>query len=80
MQRTPAATTVEQLRRGSPWCCVVCERCLHRWAIASVPLIIGWGADTSSDMLRRSGSARICDRKGATLTAARLFKSTPAQV
>ena len=40
MKHTPAAPTLEQLRRGHPWCWVVCERCLHRRPVAFVPLII----------------------------------------
>jgi hypothetical protein len=44
------APTLEQLRRGTPWCWVVCERCLHRRAIAFVPFIIRWGPEASSDM------------------------------
>ena len=29
-ERAPAAPTLEQLRRGTPWCWVVSEHCLHR--------------------------------------------------
>jgi hypothetical protein len=59
--------TLEQLRRGTPWCWVVCEGCLHRTAVAFVPLIIRWGPDASSDILRRSAHCTRCGRKGAVL-------------
>jgi hypothetical protein len=32
---------------------VYCERCLHHAPVAFVPLMIRWGADASSDRLRR---------------------------
>ena len=45
MERAPSPNpTLEQLRRGTPWCWVVCERCLHRKPVAFVPLIIRLGA------------------------------------
>jgi hypothetical protein len=45
MKPAPPAPTLEQLRRGHPWCWVVYQRCLHRRPVAFVPLIIRWGAD-----------------------------------
>ena len=59
--------TLEQLRRGTPWCWVVCEYCMHRKPVAFVPFIIRWGPDASSDMLRRSARCTKCGRKGAAL-------------
>jgi hypothetical protein len=59
--------TLEQLRHGTPWCWVVCERCLHRTLVTLVPFIICWGSDSSSDMLRRSPRCTKCGRKGAVL-------------
>ena len=35
--------------------------------MALAPLIIRWGADASSDVLRRSARCSRCGRKGATL-------------
>jgi hypothetical protein len=35
--------------------------------MAIAPLIIRWGSDASSDMLRRSARCSKCDHKGATL-------------
>jgi hypothetical protein len=59
--------TLEQLRRGTPWCWVVCEHCMHRKAVAFVPFIIRWGPDASSDLLRQSARCTKCGRKGAAL-------------
>jgi len=67
MKPTPPAPTLEQLRRGHPWCWVVCERCLHRRPVAFVPLIIRWGPDASSNLIRRSARCTECGGKGATL-------------
>jgi hypothetical protein len=44
MKHEAPAPTLEELRRGHPWCWVVSERCMHRKAVAFVPLIIRWGA------------------------------------
>jgi hypothetical protein len=66
MERPPTPT-LEQLRRGTPWCWVVCENCMHPKPVAFVPFIIRWGPDASSDMLRRSARCTKCGRKGAAL-------------
>jgi hypothetical protein len=52
--------TLEQLRRTSCWWWVHCEnsRCLHTTPMALTPLIIRWGADASSDRLRRQGDVQ----------------------
>jgi len=57
----------EELRRDSPWCWVVCKRCLHRRPVAFVPLIIRWAPDASSGLLRRSACCAKCGAKGAAL-------------
>ena len=67
MKPRPPVPTLEQLRRGHPWCWVVCERCLHRRPVAFVPLIIRWGPDASSNLIRRSARCTVCGGKGATL-------------
>ena len=61
--------TLEQLRRSSCWWWVYCEnsRCLHTTPMALTPLIIRWGAEASSDVLRRSARCARCGRRGATL-------------
>jgi hypothetical protein len=74
MERAPAVPTLEQLRRGTPWCWVVCEQCFHRRPVAFVPLIIRWGPDASSDMLRWSARCTKCGRKGAVLRYRRPIK------
>jgi hypothetical protein len=58
--------TLGQLHR-SHWTWVCCEKCLHRAPMALVPLIIRWGAETSSDRLRQSARCTKCGYKGATL-------------
>jgi hypothetical protein len=59
--------TLDQLRRSTPWCWVVCEHCMHRTPVAFVPLIIRWRLDASSDVLRCSARCTRCGRKGAVL-------------
>jgi hypothetical protein len=46
---------------------VYCEKCLHHAPMALVPLMIRWGADTSSDRLRQSARCTKCGHRGATL-------------
>jgi hypothetical protein len=46
---------------------VYCEKCLHHAPKALVPLIIRWGADTSSDRLRERARCTKCGHRGATL-------------
>jgi hypothetical protein len=60
MRNNPPAPTLEQLRLGHPWTWVVCERCKRRWPVALVPLIIRWGPEASSDLLRRSAHCTRC--------------------
>ena len=62
----PVATLAD-LRRVTPWLWVHCERCQHRSPAALVPLIIRWGADASSDVLRRCARCTRCGRKGASI-------------
>jgi hypothetical protein len=54
MKPEPPRPILEQLRRATPWCWVVCEHSMHRRPLAFLPFIIRWGPDASSDMLRRS--------------------------
>jgi len=49
------------------WCWLRCDACGHRVAVALVPFIIRWGADASSDVLRRNARCSVCGRRGATL-------------
>jgi hypothetical protein len=59
--------TLAELRQHSAWFWVYCDKCSHRAPVAFVPLIIQWGADASSDKLRRSAKCSECGHKGATL-------------
>jgi hypothetical protein len=43
MKPEPPRPTLEQLRRGTPWCWVLCEHCMHRAPVAFVPFNIRWG-------------------------------------
>ena len=54
------------------WFWVICGRfgfCFHKAPMAIAPLVIRWGADVSSDRLRRCARCTICGHKGATLQA-----------
>ncbi|MFZ1923968.1 MAG: hypothetical protein WAU57_20310 [Xanthobacteraceae bacterium] len=51
-----------------PWAWVYCERCHHRAPMVFVPLMIRWGKDASSDMLRRCAKCSACGHKGANLS------------
>jgi hypothetical protein len=44
-----------------------CERCQHHAPLACAVVVIRWGADTSSDKLRRCGRCTTCGHKGATI-------------
>ena len=48
-------------RRGPGW---FCERCLYRKPAAFTPVIIRWGPDASSDILRRSARCDATLREG----------------
>ena len=67
------ATTLGELHRPPGWFWIHCARfdplCQHRAPMAIAPLIIRWGPDTSSDMLRRCARCTVCGHKGATLQA-----------
>jgi hypothetical protein len=70
MARVP---TLGQIHRPTGWVWVICDRyppCLHRAPLALAPNIIRWGADTSSDVLRRCARCTVCGHKGATLQTA----------
>ena len=43
------------------------RKCLHHAPMALVPLMIRWGAETSSDQLRQRARCTKCGHKGATL-------------
>lgn len=41
--------------------------CLHKRPMALAPLIIRWGPDASSDMIRNNMRCTACGRRGVTL-------------
>jgi hypothetical protein len=65
---TPAArTTLGDLHRATPWLWLYCEKCSHSSPFACAVAVIRWGAETSSDKLRRSARCTAFGRKGATI-------------
>jgi len=52
--------TLGDLQRTTPWVWVYCEKCPHHSPMACAVAVIRWGADMSSDKLRRS--ARCTER------------------
>jgi hypothetical protein len=63
----PAAEAGHFLRSDCPWCWVLCVCCLHRKPVAFTPLIIRWGPDASSNLMRRSARCEKCSAKSAAL-------------
>jgi len=65
---TPRPTLAE-IRRAAPWLWLWCRNfhCRHKGPIALAPLIIRWGGDASSDLLRQSVRCKLCGSKGADL-------------
>ncbi len=59
--------TLAQLRRGTCWLWLYCRACPHSAPAALAPLIIRWGANASSDTLRRRARCMRCGGKGAML-------------
>ena len=68
-----AASTVPTLldirKSGFPWVWVHCEErdCHHCAPLALMPLVIRWGIEASSDLLRNRARCTACQHKGATL-------------
>jgi hypothetical protein len=59
--------TLGQLLHAPYWLWLRCDACGHCVAVALVPFVIRWGADASSDMLRRHARCMVCGRRGASL-------------
>ncbi len=64
---TKATTTLGDLHRATPWVWVFCEKCLHHAPLPCAVPVIRWGAEVSSDVLRRRARCTACGHKGATL-------------
>jgi len=59
--------TLADLQKSTAWIWVWCERCQHHAPIKFAPLIERWGANASSDKLRRCARCTVCGNRGATL-------------
>jgi hypothetical protein len=64
--------TLGQLRRDTPWLWVYCtagirRNCVHKAPMALAPLIIRWGEDASSNVLRQRARCTACGTLGAML-------------
>jgi hypothetical protein len=69
-QSQPPIPTLAQLAGMGPrWLWLVCREtgCGHTAPAALTPFVIRWGADASSDVLRRSARCTCCGHKGAGL-------------
>jgi hypothetical protein len=66
---TPA--TLGEIHRPPGWVWVYCAAynpyCGHRAPMALAPLIIRWGPDASSHLLRHNARCGVCGHRGATL-------------
>ena len=67
MKLRAARITLGDLHRATPWLWLYCERCSHSSPLACAVAVIRWGAETSSDKLRRSARCTACGHKGATI-------------
>lgn len=64
----PVATLAE-IRRHFCWVMAYClnRHCLHSRPLALTPIIIRFGPDASSDVIRERAKCERCGQKGATL-------------
>ena len=66
MKRKPGPRpTLGDLHRATPWLWLYCEKCQHHAPLACAVPVIRWGADASSDVLRRRARCTACGHKGA---------------
>jgi hypothetical protein len=66
----PHPPTLGQLHAEAPrWVWLHCRAtgCHHKRPAALAPFVILWGADASSDLLRRNMVCKVCGHKGADL-------------
>jgi hypothetical protein len=65
----PVPTIGELLQPAPHWLWVLCNNrsCMRRSAIPLAPFVIRYGADASSDVLRRNFTCSGCGRRGASL-------------
>jgi hypothetical protein len=62
----PPAASIGVLHRQphGRWVWAICHRCTHRSRLPLAPLLIRWGPDTSSDVLRSNLKCTACGHKG----------------
>ena len=67
--RDDEVPTLGVLRRGHSWLWICCEGkdCARSAAVALAPFIIRWGAEASSNLLRRNARCQKCGTKGVTI-------------
>jgi len=67
----PRIPTLGALQRDEPhWAWLYCtnyHKCTHRRAMPLAPFVIRWGANASSNVLRKSARCSQCGHKGAAL-------------
>jgi len=64
----PPVPTFAELRQSSAWTWLYCNACGHSAPMAFVPLMIRWGPNASSDLIRERARCTQCSAKGATLS------------
>jgi hypothetical protein len=64
-----ANTTLGDLQRATPWVWLYCENvnCRHSAPLACAVPVIRWGANVSSDRLRRRARCTACGHLGAVI-------------
>lgn len=88
--RAPAGNipTIGDPHRGhSKWVWAICEwpgqdgrqPCQHRSPVALAPLVIRWGPETSSDIMRRQLRCAVCGTKGCSLQTPSHFNAEIGQ-
>jgi hypothetical protein len=61
------APTIGDLRKTTCWIWINCSGCQAGTPFALAPLIIRWGSDASSDLIRRNARCSKCGYRGATV-------------
>ena len=60
--------TLGELHQQPGWVWLHCAgQCAHYVALPLAPFVIRWGADVSSNVLRRNARCTVCGHKGATI-------------
>ena len=66
LPRDSEVPTLGQMQRSTPWIRLACDglNCAHSKPVAVAPFVIRWGADTSSNVLRRRARCTACGHLG----------------